>query len=103
MCKGLNKFSIARTFNEKMRTKRRDLQIAGANRSSLGLRLVITSSCAGADASTAQFLQQMMPLCDHHAFVEMFVGRQSKHEYGAELRIESTEVFHLEYADCVVE
>lgn len=38
---------------------------------------------AGADVSTAQFLQQMMPLCNHHAFVEMFVEQQSRHEYGA--------------------
>ena len=37
---------------------------------------------AGADASTAQFLQQMMPLCDHHSFVETFVEQHSKHEYG---------------------
>jgi len=43
------------------------------------------SHFVGADASTAQFLQQMMPLCDHHAFVEMFVEQQSRHEYGASL------------------
>jgi len=37
---------------------------------------------AGADSSTAQFVKQLLPLCNHHAFVETFVTQHSKHEYG---------------------
>eukprot|EP00930_Biecheleria_cincta_P084725 TRINITY_DN74174_c0_g1_i1.p1 TRINITY_DN74174_c0_g1~~TRINITY_DN74174_c0_g1_i1.p1 ORF type:complete len:871 (+),score=154.33 TRINITY_DN74174_c0_g1_i1:94-2613(+) len=38
---------------------------------------------SGGDASTAQFLQQLLPLCEHHATVQHFVSVHSQHEYGA--------------------
>lgn len=37
---------------------------------------------AGADTSTAQFVQQLLPLCNHHACVQQFVRQHSKYEYG---------------------
>eukprot|EP00931_Biecheleriopsis_adriatica_P075070 TRINITY_DN49018_c0_g1_i1.p1 TRINITY_DN49018_c0_g1~~TRINITY_DN49018_c0_g1_i1.p1 ORF type:complete len:979 (+),score=204.75 TRINITY_DN49018_c0_g1_i1:69-3005(+) len=37
----------------------------------------------GADASTVQFLRQLLPLCEHHAAVELFVSHQGQHQYGA--------------------
>ncbi|CAE7636837.1 TUBGCP2 [Symbiodinium pilosum] len=36
----------------------------------------------GADASTAQFVQQLLPLCNHHAFVQIFMSQHSSYEYG---------------------
>ena len=36
----------------------------------------------GADLSTAQFLQQLLPLCDDRAYIESFAEEHSQHEYG---------------------
>ena len=51
---------------------------------------------AGADASTAQFVQQMLPLCNHHAFVQLFICQHSKYEYGAL----SAKLAHLMQRSC---
>ena len=36
----------------------------------------------GADVSTAQFLQQLLPLCDDRSYIESFAEEHSQHEYG---------------------
>jgi len=36
----------------------------------------------GADVSIVQFLQQVLPLCEHHAAVQKFVEVHSQYEYG---------------------
>ena len=43
---------------------------------------ILIKNRAGADTSTAQFVQQLLPLCNHHASVQQFVRQHSKYEYG---------------------